>query len=232
MKKYVLICLTVLLVCCLAAGCGKTASQDTQATQDILPTLVPEAGSDSAPADSGATVEDPAEPGETGQPTADGAGNATGEPDEAPAEQGETGSSTSEAEGSTAGEPGAAPEEPALDLQWDHTWRSEQETMIRELILRYDGSEFLLRCGEPDSEYYYWIHGTWTLKEDNLHLEGVETDELGNPLPEKEVVEGDYTVALEEGALVLTSLGPNNIMLEETGASIVYQLRSSEETGD
>ncbi len=214
MKKYALICLTVLLVC-LAAGCAKPVPQDSQAAQDILPTLAPETSPDPASSDAEATVEATGDRDETNAPTVEA------EP---------------ETEAHVTGEPVEAPAEPGLDLQWGRTWRSEQAddpekgALIRELTLNYDESDFYFRAGEPNSEYFYFVRGTWSLDGDRLHLEGIQLDEFDNVLPDASKVEAGYTVVIEDGKLILTNLGEATALLEDPGTPIVFELK--EETDD
>lgn len=125
------------------------------------------------------------------------------------------------------------PDGPIPDLKFGCTWRSEREAgaeeskMIRELILRYDEADFALRCGEPDSEFFYWARGSWTLKGNRLHLEGTEADERGTPLSDKPVT-GDYSVAFQDGKLILTQVGEAAAMREEPGTQIVFELREAD----
>lgn len=160
-------------------------------------------------------------------------------PADQPSEAGTTASAPVEAietEAHATGEPVTAPEEPVLDLQWDHTWRSEQADspekgpLIRELTLNYDESDFYFRAGEPNSEYFYFVRGTWSLDGDRLHLEGIQLDEFDNVLPDASKVEAGYTVVIEDGKLILTNLGEATALLEDPGTPIVFELK--EETDD
>lgn len=172
------------------------------------------------------------------------AGCAAQKPAEAPASQpDEAGTTTAaapadviETEAHATGEPVEAPAEPGLDLQWDRVWRSEQAdtpekgSLIRELTLYYDESDFFLRCGEPYSEFFYFVRGTWSLSGDRLHLEGIQTDEFGNTLPDASKVEAGYTVETEDGKLILTNIGEATALLEDPGTPIIFELL--EETDD
>lgn len=166
-------------------------------------------------------------------------GCAAKKPAEFPADQPAEAQTTAEVIATDAhvtGEPAEAPAEPGLDLQWGRTWRSEQAddpekgALIRELTLNYDESDFYFRAGEPNSEYFYFVRGTWSLGGDRLHLEGVQTDEFGSTLPDASKVEAGYTVVIEDGKLILTNLGEATALLEDPGTPIVFELKT--ETND
>ncbi len=170
-------------------------------------------------------------------------GCAAQKPAEGPADQPSEAQTTAavpveaiETEAHATGEPVTAPEEPVPDLQWDHTWRSEQADspekgpLIRELTLEYSEFTFYFRAGEPYSEYFYFVRGSWSLDGDRLHLEGIQLDEFDNVLPDASKVEAGYTAEISDGRLILTSIGEATALLEDPGTPVVFELKSPEET--
>ena len=124
-------------------------------------------------------------------------------------------------------------ETPAFKL--DCVWRSEQEDapekgrIIRELAMFTKDSQFMFRCGDPDSEFSYWLVGTWTLKEDQLHLDAAQTDEMGDVLTDIERVKATYRVETDGKQLILTPLDDAGLLMEDPGVRIVFEEKPAEE---
>lgn len=122
---------------------------------------------------------------------------------------------------------------PASNLEG--VWRSDQEDapekgrIIRELGIFAEDSKFMFRCGDPDSEFCYWLVGTWTLEGNQLYLEGVLTDEMGEELPDVKQVKATYLVETNGSQLILTALDEAGAMIDEPGTRIVFVEKPAEE---
>lgn len=195
MKRKAMICTAALLLICLLAGCAsqKSGKPSEQSQNDTTAATGTEA---------------PTTETLTEAPTEDTTAAPTETPTETPTE---------------------APTEPAPELHLEGVWRSEQEDkpdngeIVRELKLSSEGSEFLVRAGDPHSEFSYFLHGTWTLDGDILHLDGYVTDEFGEREPGFDPVSSSYVVQLEGSRLILTSLGDETAMLEDPATRIVFE---------
>lgn len=201
MKRIILSILAAVLLVCLPAGCAAKKNAEPPAAQPGDTAAVP---GTSAPMTEAPVTEAP-------------------------------GTDAPETEIHVTGEPVTVPEEPVLDLQFDRIWRSEQEDapgkgeLIRELTLEYSEFTFYFRAGEPYSEYFYFVRGSWSLDGDRLHLEGIQLDEFDNVLPDASKVEAGYTAEIRDGKLILTSVGEATALLEDPGTPVVFELKESDD---
>jgi hypothetical protein len=167
---------------------------------------------------------------------------AAGGPGAAPAgtaasTEGTAAAQTASTQAHVTGEVPVPPETPAIDLQWDRVWRSEQEdvpgegSLVRELVIGYNEFSFTFRCGDPNSEFSYWAAGGWTLEGDVLRLSGIETEEGWEPLADAESFEAVYRVVSDGDKLTLTLCSDLGLGPDMFGVPVVYSVIQEDDHG-